>query len=479
MSDPDVIVVGCGPVGAMTALRASQHGLSVTVIDASTEIYPLPRAIGLDAEGQRLFHTAGLGDELAACSSSMGGAEFLNADGERVVGFDLPDGFRTPLGHTPMVSFEQPRLEEALRSRAEAAGARLRLGVEATGLASGDDGVRLETTAGQMSARWLVGADGARSWVRATLDIALEDQGFDQPWLVVDTWNVDPDLELPRMAQQHCNPDRVVTTVPGHEKRRRWEFQLAEHEDREEMLKPERIAELLAPWGTPEQLRIDRAAVYRFHGLVAADFRRGPVFLAGDSAHQMPPFQGQGMNSGLRDADNLAWKLAMVHRDAAGEALLDTYRVERKPHAEAIVEHSCDTGRLIDAIAAGIDLSTDAGYGGGRPFPHLEHGFLLAGHPAVGKPMPQPDIEGTPLDRLMGDGFALVAAEPFDVPSKAAWLDPQVVVAPADAFPHDLIGNGRVVIVRPDRYVAAVADDLAAAGARLAEIAGTQSLPGG
>ena len=473
MGDADVLIVGCGPVGAMAALRCRQHGLSVIVVDSSTEIYPLPRAIGLDAEGQRLFHTAGIGDELASCSTSMGGAEFLNADGERVVGYDLPDGFVTPLGHPPFVSFEQPQLEAALRSGAEAAGAELRLGVEATGLAPTPERVELLTSDGLLHARWLIGADGARSWVRSALAIRLEDQGFDQPWLVVDTWNVDPDLHLPRMAQQHCDPARVVTMVPGHDRRRRWEFQLDEDEDRDEMLRPERIAELLSPWGSPDQLRIDRAAVYRFHGLVAERFRAGPVFLAGDSAHQMPPFQGQGMNSGLRDADNLAWKLAMVHSGAAGDPLLDTYGAERKPHAEAIVEHSCDTGRLIDAIAAGVDVSTEAGYGGGRGFPHLEHGFLVDGHSAVGKPMPQPLVGDTRLDELMGDGFAPVGEHRLTVPDELAWLDPQVVTVPPTVLPPGLIDEGRVAIVRPDRYVAAVTTDLEAAGRVLGEIAGT------
>lgn len=469
--DLDVLVIGCGPVGAMTGLRCAQHGLSTVVIDASTEVYPLPRAIGLDAEGQRLFHTIGLGDVLPTFASPMGGAEFLDASGERVVGFDLPEDFRTPLGHPPMVSFEQPQLEAALRARAIEVGADLRLGVEATGMTFADGRVTVDTDAGSITARWAVCADGAKSRTRDLLDIGLEDQGFDQPWLVVDATNLDPDLRLPRIAQQHCDPARVVTMVPGHDRRRRWEFQLAPDETREQMLEPERIADLLAPWGTTDQLRIDRAAVYRFHGRVAAAFRRGPVFLAGDAAHQMPPFQGQGMNSGLRDADNLAWKLALVATGAAGGGLLATYEAERKPHSIAIVEHSCDAGRLIDAIAAGIDVSTEAGYGGGRPFPHLEHGFIDGDHPLVGRPMPQPRIDGTPLDESMGDGFALVASTSFDVPAEAAWMHATTVTVPADALPRGALDDGHIAVVRPDRYVAAVTDDLAAAATRLRDIA--------
>ena len=241
-------------------------------------------------------------------------------------------------------------------------------------------------------------------------------------------------------------------------------------ETRDQMLEPTTIAGLLERWGTPEQLQVDRAAVYRFHGLVAARFRRGNSFLAGDSAHQMPPFNGQGMNSGLRDADNLAWKLDLVRRGHAGNELLDTYELERRAHSIGTVEHSCDAGRLIDDIAAGVDVSPESGYGGGRPTPFLEAGFLEPGHPAVGRQIPQPVIDGVGLDGLLGDGFALLSTQPIEIPSEWTRWGAGAVQVPAGALPF--LEDGAVAVVRPDRYVAAVTTDLTATTARLHAHAG-------
>ncbi|MEM7091817.1 MAG: bifunctional 3-(3-hydroxy-phenyl)propionate/3-hydroxycinnamic acid hydroxylase [Actinomycetota bacterium] len=465
----DVAVIGCGPVGVMTALRCVQRGLSVVAIDASTELFPHPRAIALDDEGARLFHSAGLAEVLAGCSSPGRGAEFLDADGEQIVGFELPEGFVTPLGHPPMTMFEQPLLETGLRAAAADAGVDIRLGVEATALSLQAEGEASEvtTTDGPINARWIVGADGASSWVRKTLGIAIEDQGYDQPWLVVDTTLLDPELELPAVAQQLCDPARITTFVPGHGTRRRWEFRLHDDETRDDMNDPARVAELLAPWGSPDQLQIDRSAVYRFHALVAERFRVGPVFLAGDSAHQMPPFNGQGMNSGIRDAENLSWKLALVAEDAATDALLDTYEVERRPHAVDTVDHTCDAGRLIDAIASGIDVRKEDGYGGGRPRPFIKQGLVTGEHPAVGRPLAAPTAgesgDAIPIDELCGSGFALLHDGGASMPGPLERLGARSVTIGPGTLPFGLGEAAQAVIVRPDRIVAAVAtnDELA------------------
>ena len=463
MTDADLVIVGCGPVGAMAALRARQHGLSVVVVDRATEVYPLPRAIGMDDEIQRLFDTAGLLDGLRECSTPMGGAEFLDRHGERVVGIELPDGFVGSHGHPPVVAFDQPSLERLLRRAALDAGAELRLGVEVTAI---DGGTVTLAEGDTIVGRWVLGADGARSTVRKLLDIRLEDQGFDEEWVVVDTTLLDPDLPLSRLATQHCDPARVITVVPGHADRRRWEFQFLPGETKAEMESPERVAELLAPWGTPDQLRVDRIAVYRFHATVAEALRRGDAFLAGDAAHQMPPFNGQGMCSGMRDVDNLIWKLAAVAAGHADDALLDTYDAERRPHAAGQVEHAVDAGRLINAIAEGGADDFEAGYGGGREFPHLEAGFRADDSRAVGRPFPQPLVEnGVGFDRWLGDGLALVTTSdtvlPADVVQRWCDIGARRVDATPERFPG-LVAPGSVVIVRPDRYVAAVTTDLAA-----------------
>jgi 3-(3-hydroxy-phenyl)propionate hydroxylase len=457
--DADVIVVGCGPVGVMVALRCAQRGLSVIVIDKDTEVYPLPRAIGMDDEIQQLVARAGLGEELASFSSTMGGGEFVNTAGERVVGIELPEGTVGPLGFPPMVAFDQPSFERSLRRAAIAAGADMRLGLEAEAIDNTADGVRLRLRDGaldvSLAARWLIGADGAKSTIRSLLGIEMIDQGFDQTWLVVDVTLLDPDLDLPRLARQHCDPARITTLVPGFGTRRRWEFQLQPGESRDEMLTEDAIARLLSRWGTPAQLQVDRAAVYRFHATVAERFRQGSVFLAGDAAHQMPPFNGQGMCSGVRDAENLAWKLAQIGSGAT-DSILDTYDAERRPHATAQVVHAVDAGLLIEAIAHDGEAALESGYGQ-RPFPNLEHGLIDGDHRAVGRPLPEPTTGEGPT----GDGWHLIRSEVTDpVPGMWRQLGAQVHDVSAGAYPG-LIEPGVTVVVRPDRYIAAVTGDLA------------------
>jgi 3-(3-hydroxy-phenyl)propionate hydroxylase len=343
----------------------------------------------------------------------------------------------------------------------------MRLGLEAMALTDLEGGgvrvdVRGDGVETSLTARWVIAADGAKSTVRSLRGIAMIDQGFDQTWLVVDTMLRDPDLPLPRVARQHCSPDRVCTFVPGPGLHRRWEFQLRPDEQREDVLAPESIAQLLSQWGSPDQIEVTRAAVYRFHANVAATFRDGPVFLTGDAAHQMPPFNGQGMCTGMRDAENLSWKLAAVWSGQLDDAALDTYDEERRPHAADQVAHAVDAGMLNQAIAHDGAAALESGYGQ-RPFPKLTGSAFAGDHPSVGVVFPAAGDDPVPF----GDGWRVLrAGAAGDVPALWHDLGAEITADAADSYPG-LLGDGGVVVVRPDRYVAAVATDLADVTAQL------------
>jgi 3-(3-hydroxy-phenyl)propionate hydroxylase len=478
VSELDLLVVGGGPVGVTTALLAAHRGLRARVLERSTDVHPLPRAVVMDDEVQRVFQGVGLSAGLAAITTPLRGAEFVTAAGERIMGLEAPEPVIGPLGHHPVVCYDQPELEAWLRGEALAAGVDLRLGTNVTGVGQDAGAVWADTPDGRHEAAWLVAADGAGSPTRKALGLTFEDQGYDQEWLVVDLEATADDLVLPDLVQQVCDPARLVTYVPGHGRYRRWEFQLQAGEDATRMTEPGAVWALLEGWVRPDQAELRRAVVYRFHATVARCFRAGRAFLAGDAAHQMPPFLGQGLCSGIRDAANLAWKLVAVTRGEAGDRLLDTYDAERRPHAAGVVAHAVEAGRLIDRLAGRIDEATDdsAGYGGGRPFPHLVDGLVRGDHPAVGRQLPQP---WAGWDDRLGSGWSVLAHDPAAV-ATAGSLG-AVLVVPGDGELSDLVGPHGGVIVRPDRYVAAVAptgDDLLAAGLALASLAGVRAAAG-
>jgi 3-(3-hydroxy-phenyl)propionate hydroxylase len=454
----DAVIIGGGPVGCLLSILLSDRGVSNAIIDRDATPYQLPRAIVMDDEVQRIFYDHGMGDWLSAHTTALTAADFVNANGERILGMDVPPvGLQ---GLPPVVCHFQPELDAMLRREVERRGAVTRWGNEPTELIDEGDGVRVTLNRGEgISARWAVGCDGASSWTRKTVGLVLEDLRFDQQWLVVDVeLRDDATCELPEGVRQYCNSDRPATYVKGHRNYRRWEFQIQEHEDVDALHTEAGLWELLKPWVTPHDATIVRSAVYRFHAVVAPVMQKGNVFLAGDSAHQMPPFMGQGLNSGMRDAANLAWKMSFVQRGLMSSTLLDTYSTERVAHVRSIVAHAIDVGRLIDQLAGRVShgVAEDAGYGGARPQPFLEAGFVTGDDHRVGHQFWHRETVSEAL-KENGASIAVVAGRDIDLAHEWAQLG---VVAVADA---DAVGDEYAIIVRPDRYVAAVAkleDDL-------------------
>ena len=452
----DVSIVGGGPVGSLLAVLLRDMGLEVVVVERDLQPYQLPRAIVMDDEIQRLFHQHGMGAELSQITTTLPGAEFVDVGGKRILGVDIPPvGLH---GLPPVVCHYQPELDAMVQAQAESRGSIFVRGRWAETLDVLSDQIVLtlddEST---VESRWLVGCDGASSWTRRATGLTLEDLRFDQQWLVVDLeLHEDHAATLPAVLQQVCDPHRPVTFVPGHARYRRWEFQIQPDEDVDALLHPDGLWSLLDGWLSPHDARIIRSAAYRFHAVVAPMMQNGPVFLAGDSGHQMPPFLGQGLNAGSRDAANLAWKLAFVHHGRSQERLLETYSTERVPHVRSTVEHAADMGRLIDQLAGreshGLDHSS--GYGGKRPQPSFETGLIVSGHHYVGRPFPYQRQVYDSL-RINGASFVIATTDSaIMVPdSLETWVSEIVQVD------GDLIDNMCAAIIRPDGYVAAMAKD--------------------
>lgn len=398
----DVAVVGMGPVGKMTALLAARAGHRVLVCDRKGATYALPRAVAHDAEIARLWQSAGLPPDAMpeAVEPYDDLYVWVNRDDETLTEVDWRG--LDPSGWNNTYFYHQPSLEARLDGRLEAmTNVSVRRPVAATITGQDEDRVDLvleptrsdgadeEGPAGtarpsRVRARYVIGADGAASPTREAIGAAWTDLGFYYDWLVIDVVPGDG-VEVTHLAKQVCDPVRPTTVVPGGPGRRRWEFMLLDGDDPSEMTRPERIWELLAPFGlTAENSEVERGVVYTFQSGWATPWQDRRVFIVGDAAHQMPPFAGQGMAAGLRDALNLSWKIDAVLRGAAAPSLLETYTDERTVHVSDFIDFSMSLGRIIcitdPAEAAARDEKMITAIREGQqpappPVPHLGPGL--------------------------------------------------------------------------------------------------------
>lgn len=515
--DTDVIIVGCGPVGAVAANFLGMHGLRCLVIERETAAHGQPRAFSCDDEALRIYQQIGLVEPLRADMVTPDRVDYLGADSRKFAEIAVGElDFGT--GYTPLHFFYQPHLERTLRQGlARHAGTRVLLGHEVTALRQDAAQVEVdvcERASGAtqtLRARYLLGCDGAHSPVRQMLGVALVGRRYDEPWLAVSGLATEDAIRVPATSFV-CDPRRPGFVGKGPAGDFRMEFMLRPGESAAAMERPETIARLVAPYVDPERLEVRRAVVYRFGNAVAERWRVGRVLLLGDAAHQMPPFMGQGLVSGLRDAANLCWKLALMLRCGAAD-LLSTYETERRPHVRAMADisvrmghvflaHSPTLARLRDGLFRLFDrIPRVRRFIRGfefKPGPAIARGLISGGRRRSGRApegsyFPQPRVR-TPagdrvlLDELLGPGFAIVGldCDPrplFDAPALASAIgarfvtilskgtgtsiNPEVTVAGEDEsgaltawFRRH---RAQVAVVRPDRFVYGVADAAGAA----------------
>lgn len=437
--DIDVAIVGYGPTGLVAASFLGALGHRVVVVERHPRLYGLPRLTHIDGETARIIQAVADVDVALRDAQALDSFKYLNADGKTLV--DLPWGGES-CGHPAHLSMYQPDIEDAIDLRArqypnvchlsgwQATDLRLLDGQVVLTAGQAHDGSRAPDApdGGQVEirSRYLLGADGANSFVRAALGIGQFDFGIEERWLNIDTKTRRPLSARFNHTMLFCDPARPHMFMPIGQKRQRFEFAARPGEDKGSLEDPARAWQwLLETHGLgPDDVEIIRQVLYPIKAKMADSWSVGNrVFLLGDAAHTMPPTMGQGACSGMRDAINIGWKLDLVLRGRAAEDLLVTYEAERRPHAQTIIETSIllgDVAYTMDPVRA---AARDKAFLSGSmppppPFPALESGVIQAagdGTPApfAGTLAPQgvvsaPDGGSGRFDDVLGHGFTLV-----------------------------------------------------------------------
>ena len=517
----DIAVVGLGPVGAAAANLAAASGFKTVVLDRDDAPFAQPRAIVFDAEVMRIFASFGLASTIEPITRPLGGSVYLGADGRRIRTFRSP-GPSYPGGWAPSNLFYQPELETKLRNNlAVFAGMHVETGCVATGVENHAAGARVlarrrDGSELVVEARYVLACDGASSTLRKALGIGLEDIGFEERWLVLDAlmkgpmrwpgkYDIPPEVRDGGFSLMICDPAGPATIIPGRGDHRRWEYMLSPAETDADAVSPDALARRLSDWADPAAVEVVRTAVYRFRALMARRWRNGSVFLLGDAAHQTPPFFGQGMCHGVRDAAQLIWKLRLVEDGRAEPDLLDSYQAEREPHVREIITASVAAGaavcitdpdqarardeefRALEAAREGKAVAmTDV-------VPPIRAGLIRG--PGGGQRLPEFPVKRDgrtgALDDHLANRFTLLSTTPVDTRAAAPWarwraLGGQELVLSANDGGALIDVDGRfadwmkrhpaqAVLVRPDRYLFGAGDPVSLIEDLLDALAATSS----
>lgn len=496
----DVIIVGLGPTGAVLANLLGRYGWSVVGLERDEDLYYAPRAVHFDDEIMRIFQFAGLADEIGRTSEAFTDMEIILRPGRKPVSRSLIGSQDRRYGHPGAWWFHQPTLErqfhDGLKRYPNVTSV---YGCRVTGITQDAEGVRATAVQKDGServfeGRYLIGCDGGKSFVRREAGIRLESANFDEAWVVIDTKtrSGQKDAQLPANHSQLCNPAQPVTYVPMAGPYYEWQFMVTGGKTEREATDPYRVRQQLREFVDLDKIEITRIAYYKFHGLWANDWRNGRIILAGDSAHQMPPFLGQGMCSGVRDAHSLCWRMDLVLRGTAQPRLFDDYVAERSAHVREIINGAMFLGSIIQTRHRGVAFLRDwllfraanllpmvnkaIAEKANRKKP-LATGFCGWGHRLSGHLAVQPPVvlgeegERVLLDETLGHGFALLArrgrldAQRALLERLARVVDLRVVEfaeEPEGAVIGDATGtlerwfdesDADFVLIRPDRYV--------------------------
>lgn len=470
----DIAIVGYGPTGVTLANLLLKLGLNVLVIEREAAILQLPRAIRFDAECMRVFQTLGIAAELLKEVAPGPGMKFQDAEGNLMITWERPVG-KGNQQWSAAYRTHQPDLEKVLRANiAQHPLLDLKLRHELYQVNQFADHCQLafedlsNGSLHQATADFVVGCDGTRSLIRRLIGTTYTDLKLHTQWLVVD-FIVNADAEdLGDYSIQFCDPKRPMSYIKGTGQRRRWEIMVMPEDDLSHLTQADTIWSLLADYIAPTQAKIERAAIYTFHALLANQWVQDRLIIAGDAAHQTPPFMGQGMAAGIRDAANLAWKLQQVIHHQQDRALIQSYFSERHAHVAEFIQGAVKFGKIIQNYCAGTEYQAQAASLKNfvTPVPQLGVGFYQQHHPHTGFISPQFVIDNQQLsDDLVGYKFALFVDE-----QHAALLQTfnflnlellHLLVVDGEISAWLRENNAIAALIRPDRYIFGFAENKA------------------
>ena len=464
MKKYDVVIVGFGPTGGTLANLLALQGFSILIIEKEKSFYPLPRAVHFDDEIMRVFQTIGITDKFLKHTIINKGTKFVNSKNQVVLDWPRPRSI-TENGWYPSYRFHQPDLERKLRRRLkDFKKVSVMQNTKVNSLKEEKNLVKIcieninNNKISEIRAKYIIGCDGARSTIRKQIKAKFQNLGFTQKWAVVDLILKKNKKELPDRTIQYSNSKRPATYCRNVGKRRRWEFAINNAESEKKVLSNSYIWNFLKPWLKPSEALMERKTIYTFQSAISKKWKKGRVFLAGDAAHLMPPFMGQGMCAGVRDASNLAWKIAYCLKNNHSEKLLNTYQSERYSNVIEYIKTTVKMGEFVNAVGTsnitGEVSSTQNGQKSMKSIkPKLGKGLGKINDKNRGKIFPQFKLKnGKSLDNKFFDKPLLIISSKYKkkLPKKinyinsntAKGLNEYMLNLKIDAF-----------VVRPDRFI--------------------------
>ncbi len=464
MKEYDVTIIGLGPTGGTLANLIALQGFSVLILEREKSFYPLPRAVHFDDEIMRVFQTIGITNDFLKYTIINKGTRFVNSKGKIVLDWPRPR-IVTENGWYPSYRFNQPDLEKQLRKKLKKyKKVKIKQNSEVTKIKNFKNYVKInfkniiDNNIDEIKSKYVIGCDGANSITRSQMNTKMDNLGFTQKWAVVDLILKKEKKKLPDRTIQYSNSKQPATYCRNVGKRRRWEFAIKNNQTEKKILSNSYIWSFLKPWLKKNEALIERKTIYTFKSAISRKWKKKRIFIAGDAAHLMPPFMGQGMCAGIRDVSNLAWKISKCLKSKYSEKMLKTYQSERFSNVKEYIETTMRMGEFVNAVGSDQITdnisSTNEGTKSMKSIkPKLGKGLGEKKDKNRGKIFPQFKLKnGKNLDNLFSKKSILLLSSSIKkkIPNKINYLKSSNVIGLSNYF---INLDTKALIVRPDRYI--------------------------